>query len=229
MSLINIIKRIVFGYKATSDSYIKHLKRIGVRIGENTVFWGSRKIVIDEGHPHMISIGDNVNITGNCIILAHDYSSQVGAVLRDGVEIYGNVRPVKISNNVFLGFGSTILAGTTIEENVIIGAGSIVSGLIEKNSVYAGNPAKKIMSLDDYLQKLSNRQLQDAINIYKNYKEAFNVVPSEKIFGHYANVFKANSQPNKEIEINGKKVSIPFLSYHEFISFVESEMQGDPN
>ena len=228
MSFTNFIKRIVFGYKGTSDSYIKHLRKIGVRIGENTAFWGSRKIMIDEGHPHMISIGDNVNITGNCTILAHDYSSQVGAVLR-GVEIYGNVRPVKISNNVFVGFGSTILAGTTIEENVIIGAGSIVSGLIEKNSVYAGNPAKKIMSIDDYLQKLSNRQLQDAINIYKNYKEAFNVVPSEKIFGHYANMFKANSQPNKEIEINGKKVSIPFSSYQEFISFVEREMQGSPS
>lgn len=222
MSFISLIKRVLFGYKGTSESYIKHLRKKGVRIGKNTVFWGPRTIVIDEGHPHMISIGENVNITGNCTVLAHDYSSQVGAVLR-GKEIYGNVRPVIISDNVFVGFGSIILAGTTIEENVIIGAGSVVSGLIEKNSVYAGNPAKRIMSIDDYLKKLSKRQLRDAIDIYKNYKIAFNVAPGENIFGHYANVFKPDSSPKEEIELNGKRVSIPFSSYDEFVSFVENE------
>lgn len=35
-----------------------------------------------------------------------------------------------------------MLAGTVIEDNVIIGAGAVVSGKVEKNSVYAGNPAK---------------------------------------------------------------------------------------
>lgn len=225
MSLINLVKRFVFGYKGTSDSYIKHLRKKGVRIGENTIFWSPRKIVIDEGHPYMIQIGDNVNITGNCTILAHDYSSQVGAVLR-GKEIYGNVRPVKISNNVFVGFGSIILAGTIIEENVIIGAGSIVSGRVEKDSVYVGNPAKRIMSIDDYLKKLSKRQLQDAVNIYKNYKMVFNSVPSEKIFGHYANVFRNDSPAMEQVEINGQKICIPFKNYNDFISFAENEVKA---
>lgn len=45
------------------------------------------------------------------------------------------------------------LMGVTVGDNVIIGAGSIVIKDIPANSVAAGNPAKVICSLDDYLKK----------------------------------------------------------------------------
>lgn len=67
--------------------------------------------------------------------------------------IYGKSKKTVIGNNVFLGWGCTVLAGTVIEDNVIIGAGAVASGKIEKNSVYAGNPAKKIMSISEYRKK----------------------------------------------------------------------------
>ena len=53
------------------------------------------------------------------------------------------MRSVTIGDNVFVGWGATILPGTTIGENTIIGAGAVVSGNIEADFVYAGNPAKK--------------------------------------------------------------------------------------
>lgn len=52
-------------------------------------------------------------------------------------------KKVKIDNNVFFGYGCKILCGTTIGNNCIIGAGAVVTGNVEDNSIYAGNPARK--------------------------------------------------------------------------------------
>lgn len=53
--------------------------------------------------------------------------------------------------------GATILGGSQVGNNVIIGANAVVSGIVEDNSVYAGNPAKKIMSLADFKAKREKR------------------------------------------------------------------------
>lgn len=71
--------------------------------------------------------------------------------------IYGNQRKTEIGNNVFIGWGATILGGSQVGNNVIIGANAVVSRIVEDNSVYAGNPAKKIMSLVDFKAKREKR------------------------------------------------------------------------
>lgn len=43
---------------------------------------------------------------------------------------------------------TTILKGTTIGDNVIIGAGSVVSKSIPNNCVAVGNPCRVIMTLE---------------------------------------------------------------------------------
>ena len=47
-----------------------------------------------------------------------------------------------IRNNVSLGANSTIIAGVEIGEYTLIGAGSVVTKNISKNSIAFGNPAK---------------------------------------------------------------------------------------
>ena len=47
------------------------------------------------------------------------------------------------ANNVSIGTNSTILP-VTISDNVVIGAGSVVTKDIKKPGIYAGNPARKI-------------------------------------------------------------------------------------
>lgn len=105
-----------------------------------------------------MTIGKNVRITTGCIILTHDFSwSVLGGVYGECV---GAVGTIDIGNNVFIGVNSVILRNTIIEDNVVIGAGSVVSGHLEANSVYAGNPAKKIMSIEElYLKRKEKSEI----------------------------------------------------------------------
>lgn len=56
-------------------------------------------------------------------------------------------------DNVFIGSGTRILYNTRIGHNVIIGANSLVNKDIPDNSVYAGIPARRICSFDEYVEK----------------------------------------------------------------------------
>lgn len=56
------------------------------------------------------------------------------------------VKDVSIGSNVFIGANCTVLPGTTIHDNVVVGAGSVVKGTLEGNSIYAGVPCKRIRS-----------------------------------------------------------------------------------
>lgn len=151
MKLKFIIKKILYSYKASSKTYVNYLKNIGVQCGHNINIFCPKDTHIDTNNPYLLEIGNNVNMTGPVTILTHDYSTSV--LNRIDSKIYGKSKKTVIGNNVFLGWGCTVLAGTVIEDNVIIGAGAVVSGRVEKNSVYAGNPAKKIMSISEYRKK----------------------------------------------------------------------------
>ncbi len=61
---------------------------------------------------------------------------------------------IDIGNNVFIGENATILRNVKIGNNVVIGAGAVVTGDIEDDSVYAGVPARKIMTLKEYSERL---------------------------------------------------------------------------
>ena len=135
------IKSAILGYRATSASYIDHLKKIGVEVGSDVEIF----------RPHLLKIGNHVTITGPVTILTHDYSWS--DLKRKYGEILGNQQETVLEDNIFIGWGATILAGSYIGSNSIIGAGSIVSGNLEGNAVYAGNPARKIMSIEDYYEK----------------------------------------------------------------------------
>lgn len=101
---------------------------------------------IDANWPWLISVGDDVTLSSNVRILAHDASTaKVGAHTKVGI--------VRIGNNVFVGAHTIILCNTRIGDNVIIGAGSVVTKDIPSNSVYAGNPAKFVCTFEAYQEK----------------------------------------------------------------------------
>ena len=52
--------------------------------------------------------------------------------------------PIKVCDDVWIGYGATILSGVTIGQGAIIAAGSVVVKDVEPYSVVGGNPAKLI-------------------------------------------------------------------------------------
>lgn len=119
----------------------------GLTVGKN--FSRQAGVILDPPHCWLITIGDNVTIASRVYILAHDASTK----LHLGYTRVGNVT---IGNDVFIGANSTILPNVKIGNQVIIGAGSIVSRDIPDNSVAVGNPAKVVMSINDYLERNKN-------------------------------------------------------------------------
>lgn len=96
-----------------------------------------------------IEIGDNTMIGGNAKILDNDFHPiEIEARLNDDKDKIGT-RPVKIGKNCFIGCNALILKGTELGDGCVVGAGAVVSGKFEDNSVIAGNPARVIKNLKD--------------------------------------------------------------------------------
>ena len=69
------------------------------------------------------------------------------------------VAPVHIGDNVFIGYSAIIMPGITIGNNVVIGAGSVVTRDIPSDTVVAGVPAKVICSISEYIDKRKEEQV----------------------------------------------------------------------
>jgi len=105
-----------------------------------TKFWGmdihpsttiSTKANLDKVNPKGLHIGADSMITTGVVILTHDYVHDVHVETRVG-------------KNCFVGVNAIILPGVTVSDNVVIGAGAVVSKDIPSNTVVAGNPARVI-------------------------------------------------------------------------------------
>lgn len=58
-----------------------------------------------------------------------------------------------IGDYVYIGTGAFVMPGVTVGNNVLIAAGSVVTKSIPDNCVVAGNPAKFICTLDEYIER----------------------------------------------------------------------------
>ncbi|WP_026659656.1 acyltransferase [Butyrivibrio sp. AC2005] len=187
MVIKRLLKRLLKKNYVTSDEYIRQLRNKGIIIGEKCIFYHPGKTNIDTQNPGMIRIGNNVRITEGVQILTHDYSFSVLCSVKG--DIVGSVEPVSIGNNVFIGRNAFILKGVTIGDNVIIGAGSIVSKNCESNSVYAGNPAKRICSTEEMYNKRKEKQLENAKRVALTYYKETGIKPDETVLREYQLLF----------------------------------------
>lgn len=112
-----------------------------IEVGDN-FFANFGFTVLDAGK---VSIGDNVQIAPNVSIYTAGHPLYPDS--RNSGYEYGI--PVTIGNNVWLGGNVVILPGVTIGDNVVIGAGSIVTKDIPENMLAAGNPCKIIREITD--------------------------------------------------------------------------------
>ncbi|MFI3227137.1 MAG: acyltransferase [Clostridia bacterium] len=140
MSISNIITKIK----------LKKWVKNGLKVGEN--FQIERDVFIDPSFPWLVTIGSNVTIAPECLILCHDGSTKklIG---------YSKIGKVSIGNDVFIGAKSVVLPNVKIGNNCVIGAGSVITKDIPDGSVAVGVPARVIMTTEEY--KKSNENLAE--------------------------------------------------------------------
>jgi len=135
--------------------YLPVLRLYGVRI-YGTPRYISTKVKFDDFD--QVELHDRVVISEDVTLLTHDYSLTTGLISIDKAPVtdMAFIKPIVIRKNVFIGMNSLILPGTIINENVIIGAGSVVRGTIPKDSIVIGNPASRVASLAEVSTKWAN-------------------------------------------------------------------------
>lgn len=92
-----------------------------------------------------ITIGDDV-WTGHHVYIT-DQNHGYDDLARPISEQVMPERPVSIGDGSWLGHGTVVLPGASIGRHVVVGANSVVTGLIPDNSVAAGVPARVLRSL----------------------------------------------------------------------------------
>ena len=137
-----------------------------ITIGEHS-YIGSGNTLVSRNE---IDIGSNVMISFGCWIYDHnshslnweDRCTDIDACLQSfkgGLGAGGNMyltknwetvksAPIKIYDNVWIGFNSIILKGVTIGEGAVIAAGSVVVKDVPPYVVAAGNPAKVVKEIE---------------------------------------------------------------------------------
>lgn len=110
-----------------------------IEIGEN--FYSNHNLVILD--PAKVKFGDNVFIGPNCGFYTAEHPLDV--TTRNLMLEYA--KPIVVGNNVWFGGNVCVLSGVTIGDNVVIGAGSVVTKDIPSNTVAVGNPCRVIKNL----------------------------------------------------------------------------------
>jgi acetyltransferase-like isoleucine patch superfamily enzyme len=86
------------------------------------------------------------------ITIGDDFLAAGGLTLNssthDPVTLEPQGMPIDIGHRVWCGVNVTILAGVTIGDDTVIGAGSVVVNDIPSNCIAAGVPARKLKDLD---------------------------------------------------------------------------------
>ncbi len=147
-------------YHSPTSEHLKQLKSLFKQCG--------KRVFIEPGfhcdYANKISLGDRVYFNINCTLLDGG-SIEVGndCLIGPNVQIItinhslsaqerlkkeNYAQNVIIGKNVWIGASTIILPGVTIEDNAVIGAGSIVSKKVEANCLYLGNPARKVRELN---------------------------------------------------------------------------------
>lgn len=135
---------------------IASLRFRGAKIGQSVKAYGRFSVY----HPSNLEMGNRCTINENVLIYCRE-KVKVGDRVRisAGVQIHTGklliekrerthvAKPIIIEDNVWIAAGTIISAGVRIGKNSVVGANSVVIRDIEPDTMYAGNPARKIRNI----------------------------------------------------------------------------------
>ena len=90
-----------------------------------------------------VTIGENCALGPNVQIYCAEHHTDPVKRSVEGLEI---AKPVTLENRVWVGGSAIVLAGVTVGEGAVIGAGSIVTRDVAPGAIVVGNPARPIGS-----------------------------------------------------------------------------------
>ena len=138
----NIFKRIYERYFLSAEAYAR---RQGVNIGKECLIatrnWGTE--------PYLITIGNRVQVTSDVRFYTHG-GSHVARRKYPKFDVFGKI---KVEDGAYIGACSMIMPGVTIGEGAMVAAGSIVTRSVAPYTVVAGNPARLVCTVDEYIEK----------------------------------------------------------------------------
>lgn len=109
------------------------LRLKGYNISYSSIIEGN--VLLDKLNPQGIHIGANTLVAAGSVILSHDHCKRVGSNQPYLTETL-------IGENCFIAINAIILPGVKIGDEVIVGAGAVVTKDVPSKCVVAGNPAK---------------------------------------------------------------------------------------
>ncbi|NIF05507.1 acyltransferase [Chryseobacterium sp. Tr-659] len=118
----------------------------GMKVGKNfnmpdKIYFGTE--------PYLIEIGDDVNIAAGVRFVNHGGTTTLLRKLPgyEDARIFGWI---KIGNNCTIGINCVITQDVQIGNNCILGANSVLSQSMPDNTVFVGNPAQFLCTIEDY-------------------------------------------------------------------------------
>ena len=142
-------------HKLYMSRYIPFLKKIGIKINGNPRYINYNVKFDSTNNYSLIELNDNCVVTGSTLILTHDFSIYHAAIgcnkiTKNDPEFKITDRVV-IGENAFVGANCILLPGVTIGKNAIVGAGSVVTKDVPDDVIVAGNPARIVKNIEDYV------------------------------------------------------------------------------
>jgi len=145
-----------------------------VHIGDECSVWPFTSI---RGDVNKIRIGNRTNIQDNSTIhVSHDSDYLPGGaatIIGDDVTVGHQVilHGCIIGNRCLIGMGSIIMDKVTIEDDVIVGAGSLVTQdrTLESGYLYIGRPAKRLRALSEEEKEYLKYSAQHYVKLKNKY------------------------------------------------------------
>ena len=112
-----------------------------IEVGER-FFANTNLVILDEAK---VTFGDNVFIAPNCAF--YTACHPVECEPRNSGQQFS--LPITVGNDVWIGGNVVVLAGVTIGDRSVIGAGSVVTCDIPHDSLAVGNPCRVIRKINN--------------------------------------------------------------------------------
>ena len=141
-----MIKKIKTAYYRFFKSGTEYARFLGVKVGEKCFIASD---VHFSSEPYLIEIGSNVAITQGVMIHTHG-GGRIARTRIPDFDIFGRVT---ICDYAYIGSGAQIMPGVTIGKGSLVAAGSIVTKSVPDGVVVAGNPAKQVCTVEEYIER----------------------------------------------------------------------------